>query len=334
MVPDDGGSLNAARRRALAAFVLVAALVWWRARSSGFFFVVGLEGSASANLGPMLPALCAGLTAALVLLIADAAAGAVAGATAVVLTVCLPGFISLHRDSLTGPPLLTLTLMMLGAMVHAPRFSLAYGTLGATGGLFVATEGIGLPLAAAAWALLQRVQGRWQRVTLALVPTAVVLLLAHLLGGAWPHGVSYQWRGGLDRGLRAAGGIIGNQIAPTIGNPAVRIAVIAGLALLIVAAIVVGWRRVGQAAGETSSIRRCYPAAGLLAASLAIGLAGRTLLVREAPDPDLTAVMPIVVLTVMVLAISIVGLWPRWPRWGKSVAVVLLLGWLQAAIRT
>ena len=84
------------------------------------------------------------------LLIADAAAGALAGPIAVVLMVCLPGFIPLHRSSLTGPPLLTITLLMLAAMVHAPRFSLAYGTLGATGGLFVATEGIGLPLAAAA----------------------------------------------------------------------------------------------------------------------------------------------------------------------------------------
>jgi hypothetical protein len=313
--------------------VLVAALVWWRARSSGFFFVVGLEGSASANLGPLLPASCAGLSAAVMLLIADAAAGAVAGAFAVLLMVCLPGFIPMHLDSLTGPPLLAITLIMVGAMVHAPRFSLAYGTLGAIAGLFVATEGIGLPLAAAAWALLQRVRGRWQRVVLALAPTAIILLLAHLFGGAWPHGVVYQWRGGLDRGLRAAGTIIGNQMAPTVTNPALRFLVIADLALVILAVIVVGWRRIGQPADETSSVRRVYPVAGLLAIALVTGLAGRTLLVQGSSEPDLPAVMPLVALTVLVLAVSITGFWRFWPRWGKALAVVLVLGWLQAAVR-
>lgn len=313
--------------------MLVAALVWWRARTSGFFFVVGMEGSASTNLGPLLPATCAGLSAAMVLLIAEAAAGVVAGGVAVLLMVCLPGFIPLHRDSLTGPPLLAVTLLMLGAMVHAPRFSLAYGTLGATGGLFVATEGIGLPLAAAAWAFFQRARGRWQRVVLAFVPTAILLLLAHLFGGAWPHGVGYRWRGGLDRGLRAAGTIIGNQMAPTITNPALRFLVIADLALVILAVIVVGWRRFGQPAGETSAVRRFYPVAGLLVAGLAIGLAGRTLLVEGAPEPDLAAMMPLITLTAVVLVVSIAGLWSRWPRWGKALVVVLVAGWLQAAVR-
>jgi hypothetical protein len=315
------------------ASVLVAALIWWRARSSGFFFVVGLEGSASANLGPLLPACCAGVSAAVMLLIADAAAGAVAGAFAVLLMVCLPGFIPMHLASLTGPPLLAITLLMVGAMVHAPRFSLAYGTLGAIAGLFVATEGIGLPLAAAAWPLLQRVSGRWQRVVLALAPTAIILLLAHLLGGAWPNGVVYHWRGGLDRGLRAAGTIIGNQMAPTISNPALRFLAIADLALLIVAVIVVGWRHIGQPADETAPVRRVYPVAGLLALALVIGLAGRTLLVQGSSEPDLPAVMPLVTLTVLVLTVSITGFWRRWPRWGKALGVVLVLGWLQAAVR-
>jgi hypothetical protein len=319
----------------LLAFVLVAALVWWRARSSGFFFIVGLQGDASANLGPLLPALCAGLSAALTLLIADAAGGAMAGALAAAMLVALPGFMPLHRDSLTGPPLLALVLLMFAAMVHAPRFSLAYGTLGATGGLFIATEGIGLPLAAAAWALVQRARenGRWQRVALALVPTAIVLLLAHLLGGAWPHDVVYQWRGGLDRALRAAGTIIGNQMTPTITHAALRFLVIADLALIVVAVIVVGWRRVGRAAPEESVLRAVYPVAGLLAAALMIGLAGRTLLVRDAPDPDLAAVMPLIALTIVILVVSTAGLWRRMPRWGQAITVLLMIGWLQAAVR-
>ena len=310
-------------------------LVWWQARSSGFYFIVGLHGDASANLGPLLPALCAGLSAALVLLIVDAAAGAIAGALAVAVLVTLPGFMPLHRDSLTGPPLLAIVLLMLGAMVHAPRFSLAYGTLGATGGLLVAADGIGLPLAAAAWALVQRSRenGRWQRVVLALVPTGVVLLLVHALGGAWPQQVVFEWQGGLDRGLRAAGTIVGDQMAPTITSAALRFLVIADLALIIIAVIVLGWRRIGRVAPESSVLRAVYPVAGLLAVALSIGLAGRTLLVQGALEPDLAAVMPVVVLTAVTLVVSVAGLWPRLPRWGKVLAVVLMLGWMQAAVR-
>ena len=260
--------------------------------------------------------------------------GAAAGALAAVLVVALPGFIPLHLASLTGPPLLAITLLTVGVMMHAPRFSLAYGTLGAVGGLFVAPEGIGLPLGTAAWAVMQRPRGRWQRVALALLPVLVVLELAHLLGGAWPHGMSYGWHGGLDRALRAAGRIIGDQMSPGIGNPALRFFVIADLALVIVAVVVMGWRRIGQPAEPTVSVRRIYPVAGLVVFGLAAGLAGRTLLVEGAPVPALTAVMPLVTLTTLLLAISVAGLWPGWPRWGKVLAAVLVIGWLQAAIRS
>lgn len=294
-----------------------------------------MQGSASADLGPILPALCGGLSAALMLLIADAAVGAVAGVLAVVLMVSIPGWLSLHAQSLTGPPLLAMTLLMVGAMVHAPRFSLWYGTLAAVAGLFVATEGAGLPLAAAAWAFIQRAResGRWQRVLIAIVPAGVVLLLMRMMGGAWPHDVTFAWRGGLDRGLRAAGTIIGNQMAPRVDNAALRFLVIADLALIILAVIVVGWRRVGRE-GEGGSIRhRIYPVAGLVVLALVTGLALRTLFVVNMPEPDLAAVMPIAVMTLLVLVVSIVGLWPRWPTWGKAIAAVLVTGWWQAAIR-
>ena len=327
--------MSAARRRAALVFVLVATLVWWRTRSGGFFFIVGLQGDASTNLGPLLPAFCAGFSAVLTLLIADAAAGAFAGLLAAAVLVLLPGFIPLHHDSLTGPPLLTITLLMLAVMIHAPRFSLAYGTFGAVGGLLVATDGIGLPLAGAAWALLRRAKenGRWRRVAMALVPMIVMLLVMHVIGGAWPWQIPIEWRGGLDRGLRAAGTIVGNQMAPAITNPALRFLVIADLALAIVAVIVVGWRRVGSVAAENSPLRAVYPVAGLLVAALAIGLATRTLLVPGAPDPDVPAMMPLVATITLALVISVAGMWPKLPRWGKVLTIVLFAGWMQAAIR-
>ncbi|HEY3935649.1 MAG TPA: hypothetical protein VGL65_13640 [Gemmatimonadales bacterium] len=322
--------------------MIVAALVWWHARAGGFFSIPGLGGAASDNLGPMLPALCGGITVALALLVADAAAGTIAGLIAAVMIVALPGFMRLHASSLVGPPLLAVVMAMCATMIHAPRFSIAYGTIGAVGGFFVATEGVGLPLAAAAWALLQgngapalsRDTGRWQRVVLSLIPAVVVLVLAHLLGGAWPHGVVYGWRGGLDRGLRAAGAILGNQLAPSVSQPALRFLVIADLALIVIALLVVGWRRAGRQAPATSPLRRIFPVAGLLMIGLAIGLAGRTLLVTGTPEPDLAAVLPLVVLTVLALSVSLAWLWRYWPTWGRGVALVIGLGWLQAALRS
>ena len=91
--------------------------------------------------------------------------------------------------------------------------------------------------------------------------------------------------------------------------------------------------RAGCREAGSCNMRAVYPAAGLLVTALAIGLAGRTLLVRGAADPDLPAMMPLLALTMLVLVVSVAGLWPRLPRWGKALAAVLWLGWLQAAVR-
>jgi hypothetical protein len=40
------------------------------------------------------------------------------------------------------------------------------------------------------------------------------------------------------------------------------------------------------------------------------------------------------VVLALVAAVGSVGqLWVRWPRWGKVVCGLVLLGWLQAALR-
>jgi hypothetical protein len=145
--------------------------------------------------------------------------------------------------------------------------------------------------------------------------------------------VQLAWRGGLDRGLRAAGMIISNQMSPTITSAALRFLVVADLALVIAAVIAVGWWRVARAGSETSALRAVYPVAGLLAAALVIGLAARTLLVVGAPEPDLAAIMPLVALTAVILVISVAVLWPKLPRWGRALAALLIIGWLQAAVR-
>ena len=311
-------------------FLLVAALVWWQARESGYFFIVGLGGTASADLGPLLPALCGGLTAAMALLLADAAAGPVAGVLAAAVIVALPGFSTLHRESLSGPPLLVLVMLMASAMVHAPRFSIAYGMVAAVAGIFVSTDGIGLPVAAAAWALVQptREKGTWQRVALSLAPSVVLLVLAHYLGGAWPSNVVFRWHGGLDAALRAGGAMIAGQLVPPTLHPPLRTAVLAAAALVVVAVIVSGWRRATSAAGANAVRNAIYPVIGLVAAALISGLAARTGLVENAPEPDLAAMMPLVMLGALALAVSAGASWRVWPRWSRVAAVLVTAAWV------
>lgn len=337
MVSDRGRSLTAPRRRAIAVFLAVATLVWWFAHQDGTFFIPGMSSPWSELLGPVLPAVSAGLVAALVFSVVDAGASAWAAVTAVVLLLALPGFMPLHRLSLNGPPLEVGVMLTLAVMIYAPRFSLAYGSIAAATAVFVSPAGVGLPLAAMAWAVMTRrgVGRAWRRILVSLSPLLVALLLGRWLGSAWSaEGLALGWRGHLDDGLRAAGIVIGDQLAPTLTNPALRWFAIADLTLVLVAVIVVAWRRVRRLVAFDAIIARFHPAVAVTAAGLALGLALRWLLLPGSPPIDLGAVFPLVVL-VLVAAVGSVGqLWPRWPRWGKVLCIVVLLGWLQAALRT
>lgn len=311
-------------------------MVWWRAPADGTFFIVGLDGQWSHALGPLLPALCAGLSAAFALSIVDAAAGPVAGIAAAFVLVVLPGFVPLHRASLIGPPLLTLTLATLLVMLQAPRFSLAYGTLAAVAAVDVAPAGIGLPVAAVAWALVSGAKSSRhpsRRVALAAVPLLVLVVLSRWTGDGWAASGALVWRGGLDRAFHAAGTIVGDQLTPGIHSPTLRWFAIADISLVLLAVVVVAWHRVVRAWPDGTLLRRLYPAAGILALAYAAGLVGRTLLLTSAAEPDLSAVFPLVVVGALVITVSIGVLWSRWPRVGKLVALVLMLGWVQAAIR-
>jgi hypothetical protein len=259
----------------------------------------------------------------------------VAGVVAAICIASLPGFMPLHRTSLLGPPLISLTLMMLAVMWHAPRFSLAYGSLAAIGAVFVSPSGVGLPAAAVAWALSHRnrVTGSIKRAVLALLPLVAVIALSRVIGDEWPDKSTIHWRGGLDRGLQAAGTIVGDQLAPILHHPALRFFAVADITLLVVALVVMAWRKVVSALPPEALMRRLYAAAGVLALAYAVGLAMLTLVIAETAPPDLVAMLPLVVVAVVVIVTSAAALWPRWNRLGKVVAVLLFLGWLQAALR-
>lgn len=336
MVSRRGAALTPPRRRAILAFLLAALVVWWVARTDGFFVLLGVAEPAASQLGPLLTAISAGLTAAMALSLVDAAAGTFAGIAAALVVLLLPGFLVLHRTSLTGPPLTAITLMMLGVMLHAPRFSIAYGALAATAVVFVAPSGLGLVLAAIGWAAVVRPgrgRGTPQRLLLTLAPLLVAIILVRWLGSAWTDPLQLGWRGGLDDGLRAAGRIIGDQMAPTLTTPAIRWFAIADLSLLLLGVAVVAWRRMAARPAADAPEARFLPATLVLALGLGAGLAMRWMFLPDSPAPDLATVFPIAVLGALAAVASVAVMWPRWPRWGKAIAVVIALGWVQAALR-
>lgn len=307
-------------------------IVWLLARQDGNFSVPGLATDASSALGPVLPALSAGATVAIALVIVDVVGGPVVAVLAALAVLLLPDFLPLHRSSLLGPPLLTMTVVMLGVMLAAPRFSIAYGAVATVGVLWVSPSAVGLVLAAVAWALWQppNGRGRAQRAWLALLPLALGLAAAMALGSAGGQLLRIGWRGGVDDVLGAIGGVLSAQQVPGIDAGALRWFVVADTTLVLLALVALGWRR-AIATSSPERPRRFYPATMILAGSLTIGLLGHSLLVVGAPLPGVEAALSLAVLATLAVAVSVSLLWPRWRWWGKGVAVLLLAGWMLAA---
>ncbi len=309
--------------------------VWWRARSDGYFILMGVGEPWSSTLGPLLPALSAGLTAAMALSLVDAAAGTIAGIVAAVAVMLLPGFMPLHRTSLTGPPLTAVTLTMIGVMLHAPRFSIAYGILAATAAVFIAPAGVGLVLAAVAWAWWvegARPGDRLTRLALASLPLLLAAVLALKVGSTWPATLVFGWHGNLDEGLHAAGVVFGDQLAPNL-SVAVRWFAVADLTLLLIALGVVTWRRIEASPRADTVSRRLLPALLITALGLIVGLVVTWLALPLTPLPTLEELFPLLGILVVATVASVATLWPRWPRWGKAAVLIVVMGWAQAALR-
>lgn len=294
---------------------------------------MGLEGPASSALGSLLPAISAGLTIAVSLVIVDVVGGPVVAVLAAICILILPDFLPLHRTSLIGPPLLATTIGMLAVMLAAPRFSLAYGAVAAIGAVWVSPQAIGLVPAAVAWALLQPNgrRGRLPRAALALLPLGIAVLLTLAVGSAWPSPIAIGWRGGLDTILRAIGHVLGTQQVPAITSPALRWVMIADTTLILLALGVMGWRR-ASAAATPERPRRFYPAVLVLAIAVSAGLIIHAMLLPEAPLPSVETAMSLAVLATLTTAVSVSVLWPRWRWWGKGIAVLLLAGWIGGAV--
>lgn len=310
--------------------------MWWIARRSDVFYVVGLDGPASALVGPLLPALAAGVTGALVLSLLEAAAGRLAGVVGALTLVLLPAFVEVHRESVRGPPLLAVMLFMIAVMVHAPRFSFAYGGLAAVMAVFISPTAIGLPIAAGIWTVLhaqRRGRRRWRRVALALAPLAVAIAVLPWVGtDAWPSGVSLGWRGHIDGALGAIGRVLGDHLAPGVKAGGLRWLIVADMTLIVIALLAVSWRRSIRQMTPSRTARQLFEALGITAACLAAGMIARSLLVRGAPDPVVAEVFPLVVILSVMVVLGMTLSWPWWTRAGKLISLALALGWAGASL--
>ncbi len=303
------------------------------ARRDGFFWIDGLEGPASEALGPLLPAICAGITIALTLVMVDVVGGPVVGVLAAFAVLILPDFIPLHRTSLLGPPLVATTVTMLAVMLAAPRFSLAYGAIAAFGAVFVSPAGVGLVLAAFLWSWMQPPNGRGRlwRAGLALFPLLVAVAVGLFVQSAWPAEIMLERHAGLDAVLRATGAVLGEQLVPTITLPVLRWLMVADTTLILLALVVMGWQA-ARLRVRQERLLRFYPAVGVLAASYLVGMFVHSMVVAGAPLPGTSAVLPIATLATITVAVSVGALWRDWRSYGKGIAVVLLGGWMMAAL--
>ncbi len=294
---------------------------------------MGLEGPASSALGPLLPALSAGLTIAISLVIVDVVGGPVVAVLAAICILVLPDFLPLHRTSLIGPPLLATTIGMLAVMLAAPRFSLAYGAVAAIGAVWVSPQAIGLVPAAVAWALWQPTgqRGRLTRAALSLLPFGIAVLVTLVAGSAWTTPIVLGWRGGLDAPLGSIGHVLATQQVPAITSLSLRWVMVADTTLILLALAVLAWRRASEASTPERP-RRFYPAVLVLAIGVAGGLLAHAMLLPEAPLPSVETAISLAVLATLTTAVSVSVLWPSWRWWGKGIAVVLLAGWLGAAV--
>ncbi len=312
----------------------MAALTWWRADLGGYFVLLGLPEPWSEWLGPLLPALSAGLSAMLVFSLADIAVGRWTGVLAVLAMLALPVFLPVHVRSLVGPPLLVIVLLQLAVMLHAPRFSIAYGGLAAVAAVAVSSAALGLPVAATIWAVLKG--GRNgdagprspQRAVLALATLAVVTLLAHWTGAVWLPEEPRVRPGWLGDGLMLGGMTLLGQLVPghPMQGPWLVLAVGAGLALLGVG--VAAWRQVAAQAPGESLRRDLYPAAGLLLLSLAVGLVLRLLWSGGGALPDAAALLPLVAIAMLLTVVSISLFWRDWSPLVRGSVMAAVAGWL------
>ena len=126
------------------------------------------------------------------------------------------------------------------------------------------------------------------------MPLLAALALAHVVGDAWPDNATLAWRGHLDEGLRAAGRVVGDQLAPTLTNPALRFFAIADITLILGALAIVAWRRIRRLEAFHAINARFHPALAVTAIGLCLGLAigGGAVIAQSTTDTPPAATAP------------------------------------------
>jgi hypothetical protein len=72
----------------------------------------------------------------------------------------------------------------------------------------------------------------------------------------------------------------------------------------------------------------------LTGGGLVVGQTVCWLILPARPIPSLDEVFVLAVLGAIATVTAVAVLWRRWPRWVQVVAGVIILGWVQAALRS
>lgn len=291
---------------------------------------IGVRAGASpVQAGRAVLAASAFMTAATLVAVVNAAAGAMAGAGLLVLLLLLPSLFTVHASVLSEPLFLACMALTLAAMAVRPRRPLAYGVPAALA-VLVRYAGIGVPVAAVAWAWLQDGTRR-ERIVRAIwagVPTLV-------LEGAWqirlrllelsmpePSGL-----GDVGASLRDAAVTFTDQLVPWTAPHPLRL--VAAAALAIVIATMVG--RAVRATADGTTARRVLTAALTLTAALAATLAYARLTVGDQIPFDDRILSPYIVLGAVLTATAVGLRWPTWRTPMRTGAALVAITWLALA---
>jgi hypothetical protein len=286
--------------------------------------------------GRLIVALSAFASAALLVLLVDAAAGATAATVAVIGAAVTPATVNVHISILSEPLFLALMLAaMMSCLAQRPAVT------GALAAAAVMVRYAGLALAAATVIWFLRQPGSWRRrvreAALAGTPSLVLV-------GAWvarssrtPGGTANIRQlglyGSLSRTLGEGFSTVCDWLAPGSADTSWRGVAVTVTAVVIVAVCVGAWRAFRRAPADGRALQTLVLAGLIGGLYLAVLVASRVAADPSIPFDD-RLLSPLILLAEIGLVIGVTVWWRRTPvAWMRTVVTVAGLVWGMASLR-
>jgi hypothetical protein len=290
-------------------------------------------GFSPVQAGRLIVALSAFASAALLVLLVDAAAGRTAAVAAAAGAAVTPALVTVHLSVLSEPLFLALMLAtMLGCLSRRP----AAAGLGAAAAVMVRYAGLALAAAAVIWFVRQ--PGSWRRrlrqAAVAGLPSAVLLgaWVAHASREAGPTSIRQLGvYGSLSRTIAEGFSTVSDWLAPGSIDTGWRGVAVAATALVIAAVVAGAWRAFQRAPvdGRAPQTVALVGLVGIL--YLAVLVASRVAADPSIPFDD-RLLSPLILLAEIALVVAGAVWWQRTTgRWARTGVAVAAMVWLAAS---